>query len=247
MTANLFFLPKDRWPGDVCVLAGAEHHHLSRVVRLGRGSEVWVFDEDGARGRARIESVGPETTRLRILERTAAAAVGPEIILAQALLKAKAMDEVVERAAEWGAAAVLPVAAERSVVKTGDGGGRKAERWRQIALAAAKQCKSGRPPRIDPPRPLAAFLAEPRAGAKIVLSEHGGTPLGQAAAGAEAARTEGRESWTLLVGPEGGWAPAEEERIAAAGFVPASLGRRILRAETAALSALAILTHARES
>ncbi len=111
-------------------------------------------------------------------------------------------------------------------------------------MAAAKQCKSGRVPRIEPVQGLDAFLAGRRPGRKVLLSEGGGRPLRELAA--EPAPVEGGESWTLLVGPEGGWAEGEVEAAAQAGFVPASLGRRILRASTAALSAAAILIHARD-
>ena len=244
MTANLFFVEKRHSGGSDILLQGSEHHHLSRVARLGPGDEVWLFDEEGDRIRARVERITAETTRLKITERRAAEARGPAVTLAQAVLKRNAMDEVVSGAVEWGIENLVPVLTERTVVKLGSGDSGKADRWRSVALAAAKQCKSGRVPSIEPVQRLDAFLAGARPGRKLVLSEAGGRSLGELAA--EPAPADGAEKWIVLVGPEGGWAEREIESVVKAGFAPASLGRRILRASTAALSAVAILTHARD-
>ncbi len=244
MTANLFFVEKRHLGGPILHLQGSEHHHLSRVARLGPGEEVWLFDEEGERVRARVEKVTAEATSLKIMERRAADTQGPGVTLALAVLKGKAMDEVISGAVEWGIENLVPVLTERTVVKLAAGSGPKTERWKSVALAAAKQCKSGRVPRIEPVQGLNAFLAGRRPGRKVLLSEGGGRPLRDLAA--EPGPAEGSESWTLLVGPEGGWTERELEAAAEAGFVPASLGRRILRASTAALSAAAILIHARD-
>ncbi|MDD8025819.1 MAG: RsmE family RNA methyltransferase [Acidobacteriota bacterium] len=245
MTANLFFVEKARLGGKDCVLEGSEHHHLGRVARLRPGEDVWLFDEEGGKVKARVEEVGPNRTRLNLGCRIAPGASGPRVALAQALLKSKAMDEVVSSAVEWGVAAVLPVQAERSVVRLEDGGSRKIERWRQVARAAAKQCKSGRLPEFEPPVRLAVFLASERPGGKVILTEHGGRPFKDVLAATPVPPDPGDEAWTLLVGPEGGFTAAEVDAAAAAGFEPVSLGSNILRAETAALSAVAVLMHAR--
>jgi 16S rRNA (uracil1498-N3)-methyltransferase len=155
------------------------------------------------------------------------------------------MDEVVEGAAEWGVRALIPVSSERTVVKFVDREERKAERWKQVARAAAEQCKSGRVPEIAPPCPLASLLADPPAGRLVVLSEHGGRALKDILAEASIPPAGTPEEWVLLLGPEGGWSEKELEAITAAGFEAASLGSQILRAGTAALSAAAILLHQR--
>ncbi len=162
------------------------------------------------------------------------------ITLGQAVLKAKAMEEVVEKAAELGVFAIAPFLSRRSVVKPGRGGGSPTERWARIALAAAKQSHSGRLPHISAPVPLPAFLAERRNGAKLVLSEQGGTPFRDILAGPGASPPD---EAVLLVGPEGGWEPAELEEILASGYRAVSLGRTILRAETAAVFAAAMALH----
>ncbi len=248
MTANLFFLEKSRAAGPDCILEGPEHHHLGRVARLRPGDEVWLFDEEGGKVKARVESVGAERTRLRLGLRIPPGTGGPMVSLVQALLKNKAMDEVIAGAVEWGVAAILPVQAERSVVRLDDGGERKIERWRQVALAAAKQCKSGRLPVFELPAELPGFLAAAKPGRKLILTEHGGRPLREVLAAVPAADGADRvEAWLMLIGPEGGFTEGEVEAATAAGYEPVSLGSNILRAETAALSAMAILIHARSS
>ncbi|MCX6561831.1 MAG: RsmE family RNA methyltransferase [Candidatus Aminicenantes bacterium] len=244
MTANLFFLEKARLSGAECLLEGPEHHHLGRVARLRPGDEVWLFDEEGGKVKALVEEVGPERTRLKLGLRLAPGSSGPRVSLVQSLLKNKAMDEVVSGAVEWGVAAILTVLAERSVVRLEDGGGRKLDRWRQVALAAAKQCKSGRLPAFEPPVPLASFLAGDRAGRKVVLTEHGGRPFKDVIAAAAVLPASADDAWLVLIGPEGGFSEGEVGSIVAAGYEPVSLGANILRAETAALSAVAILIHA---
>jgi 16S rRNA (uracil1498-N3)-methyltransferase len=245
VTANLFFLEKDRLSGAECLLEGPEHHHLGRVARLRPGDEVWLFDEEGGKVQARVEEVGPDMTRLKLGLRLDPGSSGPRVSLVQSLLKNKAMDEVVSGAVEWGVAAILTVLAERSVVRLEDGGGRKLERWRQVALAAAKQCKSGRLPAFEPPLPLASFLAGDRAGRKVVLTEHGGRPFKDVIAAAVVPPASADDAWLVLIGPEGGFSEGEVGAAVAAGYEPVSLGASILRAETAALSAVAILIHAR--
>lgn len=244
MTANLFFIPSARTAGSTARLTGAGHHHL-RAARVRAGDIVWLFDEEGTRIRAEIEAVTPAATRLRLLERERPADVRLRVTLIQSVLKNKAMDDVVEQAAEWGVQAVVPVFSERTVVKLGDREDKKTERWRQIARAAVEQCKSGRIPSIDPPRALADVLKNPPPGGKIVLSEHGGRALKDILAGRPVPAEGAKESWILLLGPEGGWSERELDASAAAGFEAASLGPRILRAGTAAVSAAAVVIHLR--
>ncbi len=245
MTANLFFLEKARLAGTDCLLEGPEHHHLGRVARIRPGQEVWLFDEEGGKVQARVESVGPERTRLSLGRRIPPGRSGPCITLAQGMLKAKAWDDVVSGAVEWGVAVLRPVLASRTVVRLEGSEERKIGRWRQVALAAAKQCKSGRVPGLEPPIPLAAFLSETRPEPKVILAEHGGRLFKEVLADVPMPQSPDLDAWTLLVGPEGGFAVQELEAATKAGYEPVSLGPNILRAETAALSAVAILMHAR--
>jgi 16S rRNA (uracil1498-N3)-methyltransferase len=244
LTASLFFIPADKSAGPDVILEGAELRHL-RAARIQAGQTVWLFDEEGTRLRAEVEAISSAAARLRILERERPGEARVRLTLVQSILKNKAMDEVVEGAAEWGVKAFLAVSSERTVVKFADREERKAERWKQVARAAAEQCKSGRVPEIAAPRPLARMLADPPAGRRVVLSEHGGRALKDILAEAPAPAPGAPDEWILLLGPEGGWSERELEAIAAAGFEAASLGPQILRAGTAALSAAAILLHQR--
>lgn len=246
MTSNHFFVPKACFDGTRAVLRGAESRHFGRVLRGRPGDEIWLFDEDGARFRARVEAVaGGEEVVCAVLERVGPSDIGPRIILGQAVLKTKTMDEVVEKAAEFGVAAVAPVVTARTVIRLAAGAGQRSARWSRIAREAAKQSRTGRPPVIEPVRRLEPFLRRRAEEVKIVLGERAEGRLRDVLAEISSKRS-GRppESAVLLVGPEGGWTDEEEARIAGAGFVPASLGRTVLRAETAATAVLAVVIHA---
>jgi 16S rRNA (uracil1498-N3)-methyltransferase len=244
LTASLFFIAAEKAAGPDVVMEGAELRHL-RAARIQAGQTVWLFDEEGTRIRAEVEAISSAAARLRILERERPRDARLRLTLVQSVLKNKAMDEVIEGAAEWGVRTVIPVSSERTVVKFVDREERKMERWMQVARAAAEQCKSGRVPQIAPPRRLASLLADPPGGRLVVLSEHGGRALKDILAEAPVPPAGTPDEWVLLLGPEGGWAEKELEAIAAAGFEAASLGPQILRAGTAALSAAAILLHQR--
>lgn len=240
MTANHFFIARRDISGSSGRLSGAEHHHLSRVARMRPGDEVGLFDEDGRLYSARIVSVGPEATDLLILASAAAAAPRMRLTLGQAVLKAGSMEAVVQKSTELGVFAIAPLLCRRSVVKVGEDGTKRAERWSRIALAAAKQSHSGHVPRILEPVRLPIFLTGERRGERLFLSERGGTPFREILAGAGTARPE---EAALLVGPEGGWDPAEEREILGSGYRAVSLGETILRAETAAVAAAAMAMH----
>ncbi|MCJ7563363.1 MAG: 16S rRNA (uracil(1498)-N(3))-methyltransferase [Candidatus Aminicenantes bacterium] len=240
MTSKLFFIDKNRISGRNITLAGPEHHHLSRVVRSKQGDVIWLFDGNGARYRARIEEIGTDMTKLSLLENSGQVEFRSRIILGQALLKAKAMDLVVQKSTELGLFMLVSIITARSVVKVEDRSEKKVERWTKITREASKQSKSGLVPRIQSPQPLNAFLKSHEAAVKIFLNENGGRPLLDIVlmtAGAPASDV------AVLVGPEGGWTNEEEKMIAAHGYESASLGQAILRAETAAICALSIVSH----
>ncbi|MBN1939053.1 MAG: 16S rRNA (uracil(1498)-N(3))-methyltransferase [Candidatus Aminicenantes bacterium] len=239
MTSEFFFLPRSDIEGMNAVLKGPEHHHLRRVLRARTGDRVWLFDEDGCRYRAEVTGAGEETTELAVMEILPPRELATKITLAAGLLKAATMDEVVLRAAELGASRVSPVETERSVARVREQAERKVERWRKIALAAAKQSRAARPPQIDAPVPLRSFLAACRAERKLFLDENGGSSLKTLRSPEENPPADA----AVLVGPEGGWSETEREAVLSAGFEPFALGPTILRAETAALSVLTILAH----
>lgn len=239
MTANLFYIEADRIDGRRMILEGPEHHHLARVVRSRTGETVRLFDENGARYEARIDRIEADRTELMLLARLEPSGRRSRILLGQALLKAKAMDLVVQKAAEFGLFAVVPIRASRSVARADEDGGKKVERWAKIAREASKQSKWGLIPRIHPPQDLSSFLRGRPSGPAFFLSEGRGRPLKEIVLAADGPPAEA----AALVGPEGGWTRDEEKAMAEAGLEPVSLGRAVLRAETAAISAAAILSH----
>jgi 16S rRNA (uracil1498-N3)-methyltransferase len=141
------------------------------------------------------------------------------------------MDVVVEKATELGVSRLAPMLTERCVAGRG-----QVARWRRIALAAAKQCGRTRVPEIDDPAPLAERLAASWPGLRLLAWEEA-TERGWETLPARA------EAVAVLLGPEGGFTPAEAAAAQAAGFRPVSLGRRVLRAETAALVTAALCQH----
>jgi len=238
VTANQFFVPAIAGDAVRIVLLGDEHRHLARAARVRAGDEVWLFDGSGRRCLARVEKVGRDRTEAAVLRIEEPEAPRTRIALAQCLIEAKTLGSILEKAAELGCADFVPVVSARSLKAAGERADRKLERWKRIAREAAKQCKARLLTEVHPPRPLGELLRAPGAERRLFLSEHGGRALKDivTAAGPPV-------SVLLLVGPKGGWTEGEEEAIRQAGFEAVSLGRRILRAETAAVAGAAMISH----
>jgi 16S rRNA (uracil1498-N3)-methyltransferase len=242
LTSNHFFIKKSQVGEDSLCLEGPEHHHLSRVVRLQPYDEIWLFDEEGTRYRARIEDIGRHKTRLHLLEKTVAIPNGVRIRLGQALLKAKALEWIIRKATELGIHSFVPILTNRCVIKLEERSEKKVQRWSRIAREASKQCRSGIPPDILAPRTLNVFLLETVADKKLFLCEHCSRSLKDVlrlTAEAPAAPPD----VTILVGPEGGWTADEEKSVLDGGYEAVSVSKNVLRAETASLAAVAIIAH----
>jgi 16S rRNA (uracil1498-N3)-methyltransferase len=152
------------------------------------------------------------------------------------------MDLIIQKATELGVQAVVPVKASRSVLKLEGGEGPRLERWRKIAREAAKQSRRTDIPLIHAPCPFSVFLESRDEPKKLILCEDGGKFLRDILVDApEDSASPERPGVVLLVGPEGGWSKGEEQQAIEKGFEAVSLGTRILRAETAALAALAAI------
>jgi 16S rRNA (uracil1498-N3)-methyltransferase len=227
-----FFLPSGLAPGARAALEGGEHHHLARVLRMKTGDGVILFDGRGLALAAEILEIGRDATRLQTGGEALPANESPlRTILIQALGKADKTDFVVEKAVEMGVHEIFPVFTARCDVKPAGGTDKKTERWRSIALAACKQCGRAVLPAVHAPGALEAALASAQAERKFLL--HPGAPsLKNGAAPRSAA---------MAVGPEGGFTDEEISLAARHGFEPLALGPRVLRTETAALAALAVL------
>lgn len=238
MTANQFYVPLIAEDANLIVLTGEEHRHLARAARVRAGEEVWLIDAHGRRCRARVERVREDRTEVAVLAMEGPEAPRTRIALAPCLTETKRLETVIEKAAELGCSDVIPVISTRSLKASGERTDRKLERWTRIVREAAKQCKAPLLTEVHPPRPLKELLRDPGADRRLFLSEHGGRPLREIVAAGEPP-----DSALLLVGPTGGWTEGEESGIRRAGFEAVSLGRRILRAETAALAGAAMIAH----
>lgn len=216
----------DLRPGEMLVPEAFARH--ARVARVQAGDPIEVLDLAGAAAVGRVLRWEGGACRLAIerIERERGEPRAP-LVLALGLLHTAAFDWAVEKATELGATRVVPVIAERSQGGRHEG---RVERWRRIAAAAVAQCGRTRPPRVEPPEPLSAVLAGAR-GALLLADPTATVPP---------AFRAGDDGITVLVGPEGGFTPDEILAARGAGFLGLPLGLRTLRAETAALAALAI-------
>lgn len=214
--------------------------HLRDSLRLQAGEMLTVTDPAGTRYRAEVTKIMPSALEARILDSVPAPArTAPALILAQALLKGERMDWVIQKATELGVDRLVPLHTKHGVVKIQpDRMEHQKARWERIALEAAQQSERWTLPTIEPPTDLQRlFQQQASAAVKIILSERSRElPLAKAtlAGGPEAAIV-------LLIGPEGGWDETELRRSGEAGFQAATIGARILRAETAAIAALSIV------
>jgi 16S rRNA (uracil1498-N3)-methyltransferase len=168
---------------------------------------------------------------------------GVQITLAQALVTSKKMDFIVQKGTELGIAAFVPVISSRSIIKLENRTAQKVERWRKVAREASKQCRNVHPPEIWLPQPFQTVLCR-REERKLFLSENNGEFLKDILLrNSEWGGGKRPASVLVLTGPEGGWTKKEEEEIIDHGFEAVSLGKYILRAETASFCAVALIAH----
>lgn len=239
-----FHAPEAASGATSVVLPPDEARHLSRVLRLGAGAEVTVFDGVGHEFLARVEQASRRGVRVRIL---AAREPAPEpmvpVTLVQAVLKGDHMDNVVRDAVMMGVAAIQPVSTDYGQVRLSAlARGGAVERWRRLAVAAAKQCRRAVLPAIHPARAFGDVVSEaPGEGAmRILLVEPAAVVLGT-----REVRVLGEQpaprSAVVGVGSEGGWTPSEVEAALANGWLAVTLGRRTLRADAVPVAAIGIL------
>jgi 16S rRNA (uracil1498-N3)-methyltransferase len=219
--------------------------HLMTVMRCKHGDELTVIDGVGKSYLARISDIQKKAVLIDIIHESALDAESlVSIILCQGILKGEKMDLVVQKATELGISAIVPMISARCQVKET----RKTRRWRKIAEEAAEQCGRAVVPDIVEPQAFAAIFGMPivgQAAARLIFWEGGGLPLDEAMEQAffGAGTPEGIVEGPLVIctGPEGGFALSEIEAAEAGGFIRATLGKRILRAETAAIAAVTLV------
>jgi 16S rRNA (uracil1498-N3)-methyltransferase len=219
------------------VMEGEAAHHLGRVLRaqpgqlyeLSDGNSVWL---------GRIDIVNRDRVEFELTEALPSELSQLQITLLLSVVKFDAFEWALEKATELGVARIVPLAAARSEKALLGAAPKRAERWRKILLESSQQCRRVRLPELEPlAKPEQAFAAHD--GLRILLSESPlAKPLREVLAGERAA------SAILAIGPEGGWTDAEFAAARAGDYAEASLGKLILRAETAVIASLAILNYA---
>lgn len=233
----------------ITTLSSEESAHLVRVLRLGAGARVLVFDGRGTQYLARIATAAKDSVTLSLLEPVPPASEPRvRLTLAQAVLKGDKMDAVVRDATMMGVSTVIPLITERTVIpRSAVELGRVRERWHRIAVASAKQCGRATVPDIGPPERLTDLFEAQDAPdvLRIQLIEPGAAVPAPEAPPNDGLPVEPSPEGTLIaIGPEGGWSPEEVTQAREAGWHPWTIGARTLRAESAPLAALSILTHA---
>ena len=222
----------DEVSGSRATLVGEQAQHLARVLRAHIGQEFDIAAEGRVR-RGRVISVMPEKVEFELGEELPAAVL-PDIALLLAVFKFDRMEWAIEKATELGVARMVPLVAKRTDSHLASAAARRVERWRRIAREAAQQSRRAAPPEITAPARLQEVLSVP-AERRVVLSEaEEQVALKQAVAGSKG-------KLALAVGPEGGWTGEEECAFREQGWIAASLGPTILRAETAAIAAISIV------
>lgn len=230
----------EEWDEATAVLTGAQAEHLARVLRAQPGAEAEVV-AGGHVFHAEIAAVTPAEVRFNLLAEVQAEPALP-ITLVISIFKFDHLEWGVEKATELGVAAIAPVIARRTDKHLAHAAGKRVERWRRIAHEAAQQCRRADVPIIYEPVPLPNRVRAESEATRIVLAEQERSTTLRARV-EDAMREAGDQipALELAFGPEGGWAPEEEALFDANGWLPASLGPRILRAETATIAALAVV------
>jgi 16S rRNA (uracil1498-N3)-methyltransferase len=230
----------EHWDDATATLTGGPAEHLARVLRVQAGSEADVV-AGGRVFHAEVAAVSPAEVRFNLIAEIQADPALP-LTLVLAVFKFDRMEWAIEKATELGAAAIAPVIAQRTEKHLAQSAEKRASRWRRIAREAAQQARRSDVPLIDNPVPLATRLRAPSDSMRFVLAEQERTTtLRHAVEEVLASAATEMPAFEVAVGPEGGWAPAEEALFDANGWRAVSLGPRILRVETAALAALAVI------
>jgi len=230
----------EHWDEATATILGAQAEHMARVLRAHPGMEADVV-AGGHVFHAEVAAVSLSEVRFNLIAEVQADPALP-VTLVLSVYKFDCMEWAIEKATELGVAAVAPVIARRTEKHLAQAAEKRAERWRRIVHGASQQSRRSDVPLIHDPGPLAARVRAASGSTRIVLAEQERTTtLRHAVEDAVAAAEKEMPTLEIAIGPEGGWAPEEEALFDANGWRAASLGPRILRAETAAIVALAVV------
>jgi 16S rRNA (uracil1498-N3)-methyltransferase len=234
-----FFIPSFDVQGTAITLTGDLCHHLRASLRVKPRECLLLTDEHRRRYRVEVMEVAQHQLTVRILDQQEGPAeIGPTVLLAQALLKGDHMDWVVQKASELGVRTILPLVSRHGVVRPQAGRiAAQVSRWRRIAIEAAQQSEQWQAPHVLEPLDARHFFSTRTATCALILAER------REAAALSLVPLPGllTESVALIIGPEGGWAEEELTLALTHGCHAVSLGTHILRADTAAVTALSIV------
>jgi 16S rRNA (uracil1498-N3)-methyltransferase len=226
-------------------LDSEQSHHCAHVMRQAVGDLFTVFDGHGTEAKAKITAIEGHEVKYQIVAKAAAPRATHPVWLAQALTKPKSMDLIIQKATELGVSELAPLQSDHSISQVDEEkADAKVEKWQKLTIEAAKQCGQNWLPTIHPPHAPKDFIAEiPKGAIKLIASlQHEARPLKMALR----EQLQGIKPGTpivVMIGPEGDFTPAEIGQARSAGFLPVSLGKIILRAETAAFFALSAIAY----
>jgi 16S rRNA (uracil1498-N3)-methyltransferase len=236
MRLSRVYTPQALASGSRISLDEQRSHYLGRVLRLGPGARVQLFNGDGREYPAEITAVSKKAVELQL-----GAALEPDTesplhtVLGLGISRGERMDYAIQKSTELGVSVIVPLFTEHCEVRLdGERQDKRLEHWRGVAISACEQCGRVRPPLIETPRSLAEWVSSAPAGLKL-LFDH----TQQSALPAE----RPQQGVALLIGPEGGLAPGEITKALDAGFRGIALGKRIFRTETAPVAALSVLQY----
>ncbi len=248
-----FHLPPKDWHAADLRLTGPEAHHAKTVLRLHPGEKIVLFDGCGRELTAEITALDAREISLRKLHQSRTPPLRCQITLGQAIPKGKNMDLIVQKAVEIGAAEIVPIISDRTIVRLDpEDAAAKRTKWQTIAIEAAKQCGQNWLPQVETPRSLADFFASRTSHKDVATFDlqligslqsdalHLKKILGEYA---DAHPGERPTRVLMLIGPEGDFTPAELNLARSHGCRPITLGPIILRVETAAIYCLSVLSY----
>ena len=241
-----FFITSGALTGETLTVTGADAHHISHVLRMRPGEDIEAVDETGRVYTCRIEETAPgaageaAVTARVLFSEMSGAELKSRLILYQGLPKFEKMELIIQKAVELGASAVVPVSTARTVVKLDAKKAQaKTSRWQAIAEAASKQSKRTVIPEVKPVMTFKEALSDAAKLDRVLIPYEKAEGIGQTKALLDSLKTG--ESIGVFIGPEGGFDEKEVQAAIGAGAVPLTLGPRILRCETAAITTLSIL------
>jgi 16S rRNA (uracil1498-N3)-methyltransferase len=241
-----FHLPPAECKTGPLTLAGREAHHALHVLRVRAGEQVTVLDGAGHEFLCRVENFDRDKIQLAIVETKSIPAPPCQITLLQAVPKGKIIESIIQKATELGVARIVPLLTDRVVMDLDEKhAGRKAEKWQQVAIEAIKQCGAAWLPKVESPVTPKEFLARKEAFELPLIAslQPGAEHPRRYFQKFESQYGRKPQSACVWIGPEGDFTPMEVAAILSGGALPMTLGRLVLRVETAATYCLSVLNY----